>query len=56
MELMLNLLGEDTKQANRRRFSHAGYLLGICRPTWALTFQMEKHPILQFLHLLVLVH
>lgn len=56
VELMLNLLGEDTKQANRRRFSHAGYLLGICRPTWALTFQMEKHPILQFLHLLVLVH
>lgn len=56
MELVLYFLGEDPKQANRCCFSHAGYLLGICRPTWALTFQMEKHPILQFLHPLVLVH
>ena len=56
VELMLNLLGEDTKQANRSRFGQPGAFLGICRPTWVFTFQTERHLILQFLHPLVPVH
>lgn len=56
VELVLNLFGEDTKQSPGRCFGHAGYLLGICRPTWVFTFQTERHLILQFLHPLVPIH
>ena len=30
MELVLNLLGEDAKQANRCRFCHTRDFLGVC--------------------------
>lgn len=56
VKLVLYFLGEDTKQTNTSRFGQPGDFLGAGTATWALTFQTEKHLILQFLHLLVLVH
>ena len=42
LELVLNLLGEDTKQANRCCFGETGNFLGICAAAgWAGDFAIR---------------